>query len=386
MNWILAGLFLILNVSAQAKTQIGPEFYRISSNLSDLSTGKAVRVEGVGTLIKDRASQGQAWIVTAGHVAKGEGLEVLDEAGNSVEIGKVIYDDANDLSAIQVWTPQYPLGTYQSGLQSGISTSIYHHNKAPLRSFTFNNLIDTQSNRSYQGFVLGESAAGAIGSVNSTVLVVAPHLRMLAPAVSIARFFERPAGKHVNSNFIFRQKFPGGFSGSPVLTGSLDPLSRKLQYRLSGILVASSGNTFEQASTFAGPAALKRLIQIAQSGVAPRQTVAWALLKGKFVRLNKNSLEIFVRTGPVGNSIIVDGKSGATGSLSHKDHVIQNEVVVGKLVEDLQHIGMADEAIETVTVKARRVEVNLSTEGKMRSQLSIYELSLDPQNVRIIIK
>lgn len=277
---------------------------RVSSWIYDLAAQKWISVEGVGSIVavipqnsirNPDFINAKYFVLTAHHVAAGKGLEIKDFQGKALPLRAVTHDFGNDISLVELDTKSmarllFPFAVYLKDAKAN-----------PLVPagglFNRRGFKNTQSQEVFNVSYI-EGLDGLIQYGRQSAVPIASWL----------------TGKNANDGLdlpiLPRQdgakialSFSKGFSGTPVMVSYAT--NAGFHYELNGVLSTSSEE--QGTSTVTSSVALRSLFDQAISG-RKGKTGTWFLLDGSFVKvLSENSSEVFLRSGPIGNGLAVDG-------------------------------------------------------------------------------
>lgn len=325
-------------------TDAGP-LVEVSSVLWDMGLAKAVRVSGVGTLIRSlrRPPQNEYifYVLTAGHVAFGSDLQVRTPDHRNLRIKRAYHDTENDVSILeldtnqQIRTPLVALAQQMDSLQAvlfsaadNVSTPELRQTQAEFGGFftRLNELgwspqlqdyvVRTKGSRFEVAIVLldlgrPESAGEGRPGQYPSVAVRAPWLS--AEGLKMPRNPQLVSRKLTEKTLEISYRFPRGYSGSPILVGHGGGSFGNL-YILSSILTTTSSIENSTQTSSVGPRALQQFLEKIQAGRANEETLpapAWCFVNNTFVKIQRQ-IEFFVESGPIGNGVVIDGYSPTT--------------------------------------------------------------------------
>lgn len=290
----------VMNEAAQPQKSL----VRVSSKIYDIVTEKWVLVEGVGSIVavipenKIRNPDfinANYYVLTAHHIAAGLGLEVKDFQGKALPLRVVTHDFGNDMSLVQLDTQAmarllFPFAIYLKGAKAN-----------PLvpagGAFDRGSFKNTHSQEVFKVSYI-EGLDGLIQYGRQSAVPMAPWLadKNVNEGLGLPIFSRQDGAKIALS-------FAKGFSGTPVMVSYMTASGS--HYELSGVLSTSTEG--QGISTMTSSAALRSLFDQALAARIGK-TGTWFLFDGSFVKvLSEGSSEVFIRSGPIGNGLAVDG-------------------------------------------------------------------------------
>lgn len=297
--------------------EFGDQLVRVSSTLYDIGEERSVSVSGVGTVIAPESAledfRGPYFVLTVGHIALGKNLKVETKSGKSWPHRRIYQDNDSDLVLIELDTTRMPppavMAYYKSAgwTRPGVLYTLFQMTDSPenpVESGIDRLMKSTLIKDTFPAFLVdGVESAKFLGGRGFSYILQAPWLEKPAKRIMGLTAISRNLK---TENLTAEQRFPRGYSGSPLAIprggGALDlPI-----YTISGVLTASPSG--EGSSAIAGPGAIEKVIERALKGKTEKSESFWALTHGTFIQF-ADKLTIFAVTGPVGNGVVVNGYS-----------------------------------------------------------------------------
>jgi hypothetical protein len=326
---LISFLFAISAHAEEAAPASG--LLKVSSEYNDVGIGQRGTVEGVGSLIVTGANRsllnteastlraGRYFVLTAGHVSMGDNLKVFTAHGQTLKIKSVHQDTLHDLALIEIDSDD--LGNLPRPLAYYLTMKRGTFKGTSLTTSFLASFLATNSTNSKEAILEERSSGiqykatpieGTIGLVNGGGRLTS----VLTPEWMNTPLFDNKItdinyqvlkGPTV-SQIVIPRAFARGYSGAPILVPYYTPEHRPV-YNLAGILTLSDSSREDAKSTVAaGPYATIQFIQASlEDRTDTNKRVEWFLYKGHFGKIEGDSIILFLKSGPIGNGVVIDG-------------------------------------------------------------------------------
>ncbi len=349
----------------------------VSSVLEDVTDGKSYRVSGLGSIIltgqrdsisrvtKENLLQGRYFVLTAGHISMGADLTVKMSDGYRLPIRNLFHLQNLDLSLIEIDIERsrlyvFPFAYFVKAESADILVS---HLLKPVRyglpEAYLEPVAETFSKAEYK-VIASEGLNGMMLSQRTATGVVIPTW---VPDKNIPRQDFAPEfnldRKVLADDLSIPMAFPRGLSGAPLVIGRA--YEHRDQHNLAGVLTLVRDQTSGKPSTVS--ATTKRIYEfvkkVLQNAPTVKEKSSWHLMQGRFVQWTGTSLDLYLKSGPIGNGVVIDGRLGSEdtqGPLSLERELLNQKVRpanVEKILHRLKKIEFNEKGLPRYSLPSR---------------------------------
>lgn len=321
---------------------------KVRTSYFDHGTGQMIQVEGIGSLmgtVKDLSfsdsaqylSKAKYYVITAGHLVKGQKLSITNNLQESLETGKIWLDDEADLAIVEITkNPKtYPFAYFQDNMLGqdllyvhlARSTSEESLNSKDIIGDPIQSIQDGNSGIIYPATVAHNDDQW-LNTQRSPPVFVGFHRRKDSLTQERNIPYKTETGIYQLDIFL-----DSGLSGTPMIGY---PREFFLQ-TLSGVVTTS--NKIDASKGSVGIATADRILSLTKKAVSNKKTEissAWIYVYGTPLRLTESNLEIFLSEKPIGKGVYVDGRTNP--DLDKKDQKSEKLILSKPELERLKEI------------------------------------------------